>query len=68
MTGYVVMLPNGRYAQASTGETLVFDKLRTAETYVWDKDYDGRHDYAIHPNTVENGRLVTDNDLMRFSL
>jgi hypothetical protein len=67
MTGYVVLTPSGRYAQATTGETLVFDTVRTAECYVWDRDYDGRVLWTIAPSTVESGRLVTDNDLMRFS-
>ena len=66
MTGYVVLTPSGRYAQTTTGETLVFDTVRTAEGYVWDMDYDGRDSWTIAPSAVEDGRLVTDNDLMRF--
>ena len=67
MSGYTVTTPTGRYAQTSTGEVLVFDTERNAETYIWDRYYDFREAFTIAPNTVENGRLVGATDLMRFS-
>jgi hypothetical protein len=69
MSGYVVLTPRGILAQSSKREPLVFDTLRTAQTYVWGKDYDGRNAWSIYPtppNTVDNGRLVTPTDLMRL--